>query len=448
MYNKSRSTFFVFLVLIVYLFILIVFDNLIFEWSLDIDNWLRTSHSLRKLPRARKLFHLDKENLPTNEDGNQKPVILVWRPFFGEVETDSQKCPGCILTYDQSSADVAEAIVFHCVETTDFVGRLPLKSRHPKQRWVWHCMEPPWNVRYMYEKTLTPVTSLFNWTMTYRSDSDILSSYAVNISTLSRKEVTKLIEEKKASSLVAWVVSNCGVTERREIANELHQFIPIDEYGKCAKRRIASVTDVVSRYKFYLSFENSACKDYISEKFWINALASGTVPVVMGLSRSDYEQVAPPHSFIHVDDFKSTKELAEYLVELDKNDEMYSKYFDWRLNNNKTGKTLLPSNLIASKKYVGMCGLCKKLLETPDDEVQYIRRLDRWWFGKKYSVDNPHFSVCKATSGASGFSHHWLITLAYSAGFVVFTFIVWCMLHRPCGKGKVFARFNFCSSFS
>ena len=34
-------------------------------------------------------------------------------------------------------------------------------------------------------------------------------------------------------------------------------------------------------HKFYLSFENSICEDYVSEKFF-NALHDGLVPVYMG----------------------------------------------------------------------------------------------------------------------------------------------------------------------
>ncbi len=34
-------------------------------------------------------------------------------------------------------------------------------------------------------------------------------------------------------------------------------------------------------YKFYLAFENTYCRDYISEKFW-NALKQDIVPIVMG----------------------------------------------------------------------------------------------------------------------------------------------------------------------
>merc|ERR1719503_198258 len=55
------------------------------------------------------------------------------------------------------------------------------------------------------------------------------------------------------------------------------------------------------------------------------------VPVVVGgQSRTDYEAIAPAGSFIHIDDFPSTRALAEYLLELDRDDAAYSAFFAWR----------------------------------------------------------------------------------------------------------------------
>ena len=51
------------------------------------------------------------------------------------------------------------------------------------------------------------------------------------------------------------------------------------------------------------------------------------LPIVMGARPEDYARDAPAHSYIHVDEFKGPKELAEYLHQLDKDDEKYNEYF-------------------------------------------------------------------------------------------------------------------------
>ena len=92
------------------------------------------------------------------------------------------------------------------------------------------------------------------------------------------------------------------------------------------------------------------------------------VPVVMGASRPQYEAVAPPNSFIHVDDFAGPRQLADYLHLLDSNDTLYNEYFRWRV-------TYWPTVDI---KY--WCRLCA-LLHWRDD-VDYVSWYDdyyKWW---------------------------------------------------------------------
>lgn len=136
---------------------------------------------------------------------------------------------------------------------------------------------------------------------------------------------------------VAWFVSNCGARNNRlQYAQELSKHIQVDIYGSCGSykcpRNIAhQCFDILDRdYKFYLAFENSNCKDYITEKLFVNSLSRNILPIVMGAPPEDYERSAPYRSYIHVDEFETPKELAEYLHTLDKNDELYNSYFKWK----------------------------------------------------------------------------------------------------------------------
>lgn len=50
----------------------------------------------------------------------------------------------------------------------------------------------------------------------------------------------------------------------------------------------------------------------------------------MGAFPENYATAAPAMSFIHVNDFSTPKELAEYLQILNTNDELYREYGNWR----------------------------------------------------------------------------------------------------------------------
>jgi glycoprotein 3-alpha-L-fucosyltransferase len=78
---------------------------------------------------------------------------------------------------------------------------------------------------------------------------------------------------------VAWFVTNCNDRNgRRQYAQELQKYIPVDIYGACGTKKCPRSTENVcfdmldTDYKFYLAFENSNCRDYITEKLFLNAL--------------------------------------------------------------------------------------------------------------------------------------------------------------------------------
>lgn len=52
-------------------------------------------------------------------------------------------------------------------------------------------------------------------------------------------------------------------------------------------------------------------------------------PVVFGL-HGNHEKIVPRHSFINAAKFENTKQLADYLMGLDKNDTLHNQYFWWK----------------------------------------------------------------------------------------------------------------------
>ena len=88
----------------------------------------------------------------------------------------------------------------------------------------------------------------------------------------------------------------------------------------------------IDDFQFYLSFENSLCKDYITEKLWkiLNANVS-TIPIALGgLSIEEYEYVAPPNSFIYVRNFSSPNALAKHFKLVSSTPAAFDYYMKWR----------------------------------------------------------------------------------------------------------------------
>ncbi|KAM4641239.1 3-galactosyl-N-acetylglucosaminide 4-alpha-L-fucosyltransferase FUT3-like [Discoglossus pictus] len=296
----------------------------------------------------------------------QELIILVWVWPFGE-HFPLDRCKrefnisGCQITANRSQYDVADAVVIHHFDIMSNKSSLPPKPRPYFQKWAWFNLEPP-----MIIQNLHFLDNLFNMTMTFRKDSDIYTPYGF-IQPL-KKPQNFTIPTK--SRLVSWVVSKWYPgAPRNAYYEELKKHITIDVYGRNHKPLgWEEFHQTISQYKFYLAFENSIYKDYITEKLWKNALESWAVPVVLGTPRRNYERFIPGDAFIHVDDFSSPKDLANFLLELDKDDEKYRKYFDWRSH--------FHVRIDKGWPYY-YCKVCKHLREAPN--YQFIPSIAKWY---------------------------------------------------------------------
>ncbi|KAM4617392.1 4-galactosyl-N-acetylglucosaminide 3-alpha-L-fucosyltransferase FUT6-like [Discoglossus pictus] len=318
--------------------------------------------------RSKKNIYQD-QNLKTTEptiEPKEPLIILLWTwPFNNPFPLNHCPypfdTPGCFYTINQSLYTSADAVVIHHRNACYSKKQLPQIPRPPKQYWIWFNTESP-----THSPNLAFMDNVINLTMSYRVDSDIFTPYGWLEEHDTHFNYTIPVKTK----LVAWAVSNWRPQYRRsKYYDDLKQYINIDMYGKSRKPLYRGTQiKTISQYKFYLAFENSIHTDYITEKLWYNALTSGTVPVVMGPPRDNYERFIPPDSFIHVDDFPTAQQLAAYLHELDKDDNRYHQYFNWRSRFKPVGDV----NWIHH-----YCKICKSLKEAPPYKT--IPSIAKWY---------------------------------------------------------------------
>ncbi|KII68370.1 Alpha-(1,3)-fucosyltransferase 6 [Thelohanellus kitauei] len=127
------------------------------------------------------------------------------------------------------------------------------------------------------------------------------------------------------------LISNCDSrnTIRLKYIKDVNKYFPVVGYGRCFNRMIGKSAQLewCKTYKFYISFENSICEDYITEKY-SNAIKCGTIPIVMSPKYNLRHLI--PGSYINTFDYPSPKRLGEYLHEVSKNLTKYKEYFKWK----------------------------------------------------------------------------------------------------------------------
>ena len=184
------------------------------------------------------------------------------------------------------------------------------------------------------------------------------------------------------------MVSHCATPSKREVVvNRLKSItnLTVDIFGGCGDQehrlppetsvgvdatleaRVDLYINTLKNFKFYLSFENSLCQDYITEKFFL-AVNAGILPVVYGgLSKANYEEAAPPNSYINVEDFKSIEDLNDFLVHLANNQTAYTSYFWWKED--------YKVETIRESHFRAFCDMCQLL----NDYHEGIADEDKHW---------------------------------------------------------------------
>jgi alpha-1,3-fucosyltransferase len=354
------------------------------------------------------------------QDSNDVPIsrsmkiILMWNEWNSIMAEPFSRiqCPtnSCLFTSDMSMIHQSDVVVLHFDTLNDF----PV-NRQSHQIFVFYHLESPENTASVLMDDPRFRYDYFNWTMTYRRDSDIFlrdyyGSVVSKVSTngsnrehrykyytsgkrnnssnilevtrdvtaeFSKKSFIELIRRK--SKMIMWLVGNCFTTIRREeYVRQLSKHVHVDIFGKCTQDCPSNCDEMIrNNYKFYLAFENSWCPDYITEKF-SRPLLYDAIPIVLG--GADYNLFAPPNSYINARDFSSPKDLAEYLIMLNSTEELYASYFSWK-----------NEYYLSVPDMYGWCELCMKAhdLNLPPKIYHDIKK---WWMvdGGKCEFDSTN----------------------------------------------------------
>ena len=268
------------------------------------------------------------------------PILVWWIPFTGAKRAVRHcKVGSCLFTHSRTEFDnpLTEGIMFYGTRIDWKDLPLPRKRSH-----LWNVLheESPKNNLLL----ATPEgMGLFNYTGTCSRHSSfpLVTQYLQSLDNILTP--LKYLPSEKSKGLIMYLSSDCGVPSDRDSYVELlMKYIKVDSYGRCLNNEklpqhlqdpITGMTsqdlfDIIGQYKFYLSFENAICEDYITEKLW-RTFEAGSVPVYMG-SPTVKDWTPDDQSVILVDDFESPRALADYLNYLDKNDEEYEKFFAYK----------------------------------------------------------------------------------------------------------------------
>ncbi|KAH9516958.1 Galactoside 3(4)-L-fucosyltransferase [Dermatophagoides farinae] len=277
--------------------------------------------------------------------------------------------PNCLVTTNRDFIATAKVIIFHW---RDFhYNDLPAQ-RNSNQLWTIYNLEAPPNTALLPDRD----DLIFNLTATYRHDSDIYVPYGQLIARNHDFDLESNIDIRYKIKPVVWFVSNCHTQSHREnYVQKLSRMVQVDIYGKCGKFQCPHSHECYQKaareYLFYLSFENSLCKDYVTEKLF-NVLNYDIVPIVFG--GANYSSILPAGSYIDATRMKP-ETLARLIMKIASNRKLYLSYFEWRKKYSLDSESDMNSNLY--------CQLCKRLEQNVINDkntFQTSKEINHWYF--------------------------------------------------------------------
>ncbi len=122
-----------------------------------------------------------------------------------------------------------------------------------------------------------------------------------------------------------FIYSNVNLADpiRTKFFEKLCKYKKVDSAGSVLNNvgyRVKNKIKFIKNYKFTIAFENSSVKGYSTEKI-VDPLVASSMPIYWGDPL--IKNVFNSQSFVNVNDFSSIDEAIDYIIMLDKNDDLY-----------------------------------------------------------------------------------------------------------------------------
>lgn len=293
----------------------------------------------------------------SKEDG---VMLAVWSQktpiFHGNIHEGKYQCAlPCEISFQRSKADDADALLLMMDRPEDelpgnkpFIG-ITWENLSNMQRSDTYRTWLHWNsnlntqLNFALWRGLRP-----NKVCSYELDADIVSPYPfIKMFVEQYRPVprAKLVKRAQNQTKAVFVlISNSKariIPDRLGLLEEIAKTYPVDSYGKAMfnphfhKKLEETVWEkkdakyLQGQYLFSNAIENSYGVDYVTEKVF-NALSAGGVPIYLG-APNIVDYLPDRNAVIHVGDFESPKQLAEYLHELTNDIDLYvDRHQIWR----------------------------------------------------------------------------------------------------------------------
>lgn len=361
-----------------------------------IEEWWQLRKSTNNLSKLGEILFLQKPE-PKILGSDKRYQILVWKygrsienrhlkNFSGKRLDPFDHCPvnNCDITYIDTDLQTADIVIYHLHRIKGLQDIPKPNQRNPNQIWAFLTDESPYNTFLDHKNQMKDYNGIFNWSMSYRMDSDIPVPYGRTVLKTMSETTLQFNIVKRRDVLIAIMGSNCGGQNHRwKYVHELQKYIQVDVYGGCGDDfkkacpgHFGADCPLIDQYLFYLSFENSNCEEYVTEKLWWNAYHKNAIPIVMGSSRDSYKKLLPPDSYINIEEFASPRAMAEYILHLNKTEE-YKIYYDWK----RHFEVLNEHGYFGSKSY-HYCRACQALNYNAKDSKVYSD-LEKLWGARR-----------------------------------------------------------------